>query len=186
MVSAVRNPNALQELYGVNTQLSSHDMATKRLVKRVDLPRTYCFINISSDDKALSVGGANDDIGVHSAGTLERIGELRASSGGEMGAWTLQIVCVEQATGAATSSPGCSDRRPARRWRAHADRWRCRRNCAAGNRSSAPTICVAGAGEGIRTPDPIITNDVLYQLSYAGDAAVCIRYRLRRQYRTRC
>lgn len=29
-----------------------------------------------------------------------------------------------------------------------------------------------GAAEGIRTPDPIITNDVLYQLSYSGpDAA---------------
>lgn len=26
-----------------------------------------------------------------------------------------------------------------------------------------------GAGEGTRTPDPIITNDVLYQLSYSGD-----------------
>ncbi|GBR68773.1 hypothetical protein AA103587_0977 [Gluconobacter kanchanaburiensis NBRC 103587] len=25
-----------------------------------------------------------------------------------------------------------------------------------------------GAGEEIRTPDPIITNDVLYQLSYTG------------------
>ena len=25
-----------------------------------------------------------------------------------------------------------------------------------------------GAGEGTRTPDPIITNDVLYQLSYSG------------------
>lgn len=26
----------------------------------------------------------------------------------------------------------------------------------------------AGAAEGTRTPDPIITNDVLYQLSYTG------------------
>jgi hypothetical protein len=26
-----------------------------------------------------------------------------------------------------------------------------------------------GAGEGIRTPDPLITNQMLYQLSYAGD-----------------
>ena len=26
----------------------------------------------------------------------------------------------------------------------------------------------SGAAEGIRTPDPIITNDVLYQLSYSG------------------
>jgi hypothetical protein len=27
---------------------------------------------------------------------------------------------------------------------------------------------LAGAARGIRTPDPIITNDVLYQLSYCG------------------
>ena len=27
---------------------------------------------------------------------------------------------------------------------------------------------VGGAAEGTRTPDPIITNDVLYQLSYSG------------------
>jgi hypothetical protein len=26
----------------------------------------------------------------------------------------------------------------------------------------------SGAARGIRTPDPIITNDVLYQLSYCG------------------
>ena len=28
-----------------------------------------------------------------------------------------------------------------------------------------------GAAEGTRTPDPIITNDVLYQLSYCGTVA---------------
>ena len=27
---------------------------------------------------------------------------------------------------------------------------------------------MAGAARGIRTPDPVITNDVLYQLSYCG------------------
>lgn len=26
-----------------------------------------------------------------------------------------------------------------------------------------------GAARGIRTPDPVITNDVLYQLSYCGE-----------------
>ena len=33
----------------------------------------------------------------------------------------------------------------------------------------------SGAGEGTRTPDPIITNDVLYQLSYTGTSlrALC-------------
>ena len=34
------------------------------------------------------------------------------------------------------------------------------------------TACFdGGAGEGTRTPDPIITNDVLYQLSYTGPVA---------------
>jgi hypothetical protein len=28
---------------------------------------------------------------------------------------------------------------------------------------------VPGAGEGIRTPDPLITNQMLYRLSYASD-----------------
>ncbi len=31
---------------------------------------------------------------------------------------------------------------------------------------------ISGAARGIRTPDPIITNDVLYQLSYCGDGVV--------------
>jgi hypothetical protein len=29
-----------------------------------------------------------------------------------------------------------------------------------------------GAARGIRTPDPVITNDVLYRLSYCGETAV--------------
>jgi hypothetical protein len=33
---------------------------------------------------------------------------------------------------------------------------------------------VAGAARGIRTPDPLITNEVLYQLSYCGDGWGCI------------
>src|SRR5262249_20824608 len=34
----------------------------------------------------------------------------------------------------------------------------------------ANSICYLGAARGIRTPDPIITNDVLYRLSYCGYA----------------
>jgi len=92
MFSAVRNPLAPNELYGVYTQLSKHDIATKQLVKRVDLPHTYYCINISSDGKELYVGGTNDDIGVYDAATLERIGEMRIPSGGDMGVSTLQLV----------------------------------------------------------------------------------------------
>ncbi len=31
---------------------------------------------------------------------------------------------------------------------------------------------ILGAAEGTRTPDPIITNDVLYQLSYCGNGGL--------------
>jgi hypothetical protein len=35
--------------------------------------------------------------------------------------------------------------------------------------ASGPDTQLAGAARGIRTPDPVITNDVLYQLSYCGE-----------------
>ena len=35
----------------------------------------------------------------------------------------------------------------------------------------------SGAAEGTRTPDPIITNDVLYQLSYSGLPAALLARR---------
>ncbi|MEZ5651442.1 MAG: quinohemoprotein amine dehydrogenase subunit beta [Burkholderiaceae bacterium] len=92
MFSAVRNPQASQELYGVYTQLSKHDLESKKLIKRVDLPHTYYVINISSDGKEVYVGGTNDDIGVYSTETLERIGEMRTPSGGDMAAATLQVI----------------------------------------------------------------------------------------------
>lgn len=92
MFSAVRDPNDKTKLYGVYTQLSKHDLATKELVKRVDLPHTYYCINISSDGKELYVGGTNDDIGVYDADSLERIGEIILPSGGDMAAGTMHVI----------------------------------------------------------------------------------------------
>ncbi len=95
MFSAVRNPKAPNELYGVYTQLSKHDLDTNELVKRIDLPHTYYVVNISSDGEEIYVGGTNDDIGVYSTRTLERIGEMRIPSGGDMGVSTLQITQLD-------------------------------------------------------------------------------------------
>lgn len=95
MFSGVRDPNAENLLYGVYTQLSKHDVETRELIKRVDLPHTYYVINISTDGSELYVGGTNDDIGVYDAETLERIGEMIVPSGGDMGTSTLQVVQVE-------------------------------------------------------------------------------------------
>ena len=43
-----------------------------------------------------------------------------------------------------------------------------RRHARPANTSAFPEL-LPGAGEGIRTPDPLITNQMLYQLSYASD-----------------
>lgn len=92
MFSAVRNPKRPNELYGVYTQLSKHDIEKKELIKRVELPHTYYVINVSTDGKEIYVGGTNDDIGVYDSESLERIGEIRLTSGGDMGASTMHVL----------------------------------------------------------------------------------------------
>ncbi len=95
MFSGVRNPHKPNELFGVYTQLSKHDVDSGTLIKRVDLPHTYYVINISSDGKELYVGGTNDDIGVYDSETLYRIGEMRIPSGADMSVATVQIAQME-------------------------------------------------------------------------------------------
>ncbi|MCV6586960.1 MAG: quinohemoprotein amine dehydrogenase subunit beta [Marinibacterium sp.] len=92
MFSGVRTDKDPKHLYGVYTQLSKHNLETQELVKRVDLPHTYYVINISSDGKEVYLGGTNDDIGVYDTETLERIGEMRVPSGGDMSISTLQVI----------------------------------------------------------------------------------------------
>ena len=74
--------------------LSKH-FGSLRAVNRVDLDHTYYTINVSGDGKEIYVGGTNDDIGVYDTATLERIGEIRLPSGGDMSVSTLQIVQAE-------------------------------------------------------------------------------------------
>lgn len=92
MFSAARNPENKDELFGVYTQLSKHDLANDELVKRVDLPHTYYVVNVSSDGKEVYVGGTNDDIGIYDSETLERIGEIVLPSGGDMAAGTMHVI----------------------------------------------------------------------------------------------
>ncbi|MDC0657903.1 quinohemoprotein amine dehydrogenase subunit beta [Leisingera sp. SS27] len=92
MFSAVRSAVDPKHLYGVYTQLSKHNLETKELVKRVDLPHTYYVINVSSDGKEIYVAGTNDDIGIYDSETLERAGEIRMPSGGDMSVSTLHVV----------------------------------------------------------------------------------------------
>lgn len=95
MFSAVRTRHAPEHLFGVYTQLSKHNLETQELIKRVDLPHTYYVINVSSDGKEIYIGGTNDDIGVYDSDTLERVGEMRIPSGGDMSLSTLHVIPQE-------------------------------------------------------------------------------------------
>ncbi len=90
--SSVVNPANHKEVFSVYTQLSKTDLAEKRLVQRVQLPHTYYAINMSGDGKEIYVGGTMDDIGVYSADTLERIGEIKMPDGADMGTAWLRMV----------------------------------------------------------------------------------------------
>lgn len=103
--SAVRNPHARNELYGICPQLSKQGVAKGEQVRRIDLPHTCCEGDIFSDGKEIHLGGVNDDIGVCSAETLERIGEMRIPSGGEVGGATLQITQMDRAVSIAEAAP---------------------------------------------------------------------------------
>ncbi|MHA6344334.1 quinohemoprotein amine dehydrogenase subunit beta [Roseivivax sp. CAU 1761] len=92
MFSGVRSATDPRYLYGVYTQLSKHDLETQELVKRVDLPHTYYVINVSSDGREIYVAGTNEDIGIYDSQTLERVGEIRIPSGGDMSVATLQVI----------------------------------------------------------------------------------------------
>ena len=98
MFSAARSPHNPNHLFGVYTQLSKHDLSTDTLIKRVDLPHTYYCVNVSSDGKTLYVGGTQDDIGYYDTDTLERIGEVRMPSGGDMGVSTLHVINSDELT----------------------------------------------------------------------------------------
>lgn len=95
MFSGVRSATEPNILYGAYTQLSKHDLEKQELIKRVDLPHTYYVINVSSDGKEIYVGGTNDDIGIYDSETLDRIGEIRIPSGGDMSVSTLHVLPQE-------------------------------------------------------------------------------------------
>lgn len=90
--SSVVNPVRRNEAFSVYNQLSKNDIDKNELIKRVQLPHTYYTVNVSGDGSEVYVAGTMDDIGVYSAETLERIGEIRMPGGADMGTAWIRVV----------------------------------------------------------------------------------------------
>ncbi|MBL28623.1 MAG: quinohemoprotein amine dehydrogenase subunit beta [Rhodospirillaceae bacterium] len=86
------NPSNTDIIYGVYTQLSKYNVATKELEKRIDLDHTFYSVNVSSDGKEVYVGSTNDDIGVYDAETLEKLAIIKLPGGGDQGALGFRMV----------------------------------------------------------------------------------------------
>lgn len=79
-------------IYGVYTQLSKYNVATRELEKRVDLDHTYYSVNVSSDGKEVYVGSTNDDIAIYDADTLEKLGAVKLPGGADQGVVGFRMV----------------------------------------------------------------------------------------------
>jgi quinohemoprotein amine dehydrogenase beta subunit len=84
-----QNPNIL---YGAFNQLSMHDIEKKETLTVVPLDHTYYNLNISGDGRTIFVGGAGNDISVHDAETLAKVGAIQLP--GDMSTSDLRVARI--------------------------------------------------------------------------------------------
>ena len=78
--------------YGVYTTLTSVDMQSHRLEKRVPLDHTYYAINVSSDGREIYVGGTTCDVGFYDAKSLEKKAIVKLPDCGDQTLATLRVI----------------------------------------------------------------------------------------------
>lgn len=93
MFTGVTHPQNSDLLFGVYTQLSKHDLKTRKLIKRVDLDHTYYGLSTSSSGHRIYVGGTASDIGVYDSETLEKITNIELD--GDMSTANLRVFARE-------------------------------------------------------------------------------------------
>ena len=88
----VTDPHDSNILYGAFNTVSKHDIAKKETLLVEQLPHTYYSVNISGDGKKLFIGGAGNDISIHDAATLSKIGGIQLP--GDMSTADLRVARI--------------------------------------------------------------------------------------------
>ena len=86
-------PHHPDEYYGLLTQLNRYKISEKKMIKGIDLERTYYCINFSSDGNKVYLGGTYNDIAVYDADTLTKLGNIQLP-GGDMSLGTQQVFSI--------------------------------------------------------------------------------------------
>jgi len=89
--STILSPDR-KHAYGVYSTLTSIDLASHRMEKRVALDHTFYAINESSDGRELYVGGTECDVGIYDAKTLDKKAILKLPGCSDQSISTLRVI----------------------------------------------------------------------------------------------
>jgi len=102
LFTGMHRPGHPNEFYAVLTQLKRHDVAAKKVIKSIDLERTYYCINFSTDGSKLYLAGTYNDIAVYDAESLQKLTNIHLP-GGDMSMSTSQVFAAPKALLAQTA-----------------------------------------------------------------------------------
>jgi quinohemoprotein amine dehydrogenase beta subunit len=89
--STVLSPDK-KHAYGVYTTLSSIDVESHRLEKRVPLDHTFYAVNVASDGREIYLGGTNCDVGFYDAQSLQKKAILKLPGCSDQTLSTLRVI----------------------------------------------------------------------------------------------
>jgi hypothetical protein len=89
--STVLSPDK-KHAYGVYSTLSSIDVESHRLEKRVPLDHTFYAVNVASDGREIYLGGTNCDVGFYDAQSLEKKAILKLPGCSDQTLSTLRVI----------------------------------------------------------------------------------------------
>jgi quinohemoprotein amine dehydrogenase beta subunit len=90
LFSGMTRPGKRNEMFAVLTRLKKYDVAAQKELASVDLDHSYYCINFSSDGNTVYLAGTFNDIAIHDADTLTKLGNIELP-GGDMSLATAQV-----------------------------------------------------------------------------------------------
>ena len=90
LFSGMTRPGKRNEFYAVLTQLKRYDVAQQKEIASVDLDHSYYCINFATDGSEVYLAGTFNDIAIHDAETLAKLGNIELP-GGDMSLATSQV-----------------------------------------------------------------------------------------------
>lgn len=90
LFSGMTRPTDKNQFYAALTQLKKYDVRQQKELLSVDLEHSYYCVNFSSDGSKVYLGGTFNDIAIHDADTLQKLGNIQLP-GGDMSLATVQV-----------------------------------------------------------------------------------------------